>query len=111
MDTTPQQQAIEQYVRELGLATVPEHYVSSNGVVIYVPEVRRYLVIENSGREWWTNDLPAWLPEVLSESAAARRSERMSKCKGRGKCFAWCTGKRSRRVLQAEQQSQVEDTE
>lgn len=98
--TVTQDEQLARACDHLGYEVAPEFLAITAGVAVYVVEVGLYLIAQAGERLWWTNDLPLVVPDLLTEQAAAIRAERHSKCKGRGRCYAWCTGKRSRVVVQ-----------
>lgn len=50
-------------------------------VAIYSPELHRYLIIEEGGRMWWTNDLLQVWPELVSADQYAAYSETFKRSK------------------------------
>lgn len=94
---------IEQYARaeeELGLDGLGHWIGIEDGVVVWVASDHVYMVAQQGKTILWTNDLPLIIPEVLPPATAAKRSEHMATCRGRGRCFSWCKAKRSPRVVQ-----------
>lgn len=89
---------VRTFMIENGLTVPPLHYRHNDTTVIFCPDSLEYLVIELDGRTWWTNDLPLVIPEILTPGAAINRAERYSKCRGAGKCYAWCRSKHGTRA-------------
>lgn len=80
-----------------------------DGVVVYVASDHVYMVAQQGRTIFWTNDLPLIIPEVLTPGAAATRSEHMERCRGKGRCYSWCKEKRSKPVVQASAEQEVEE--
>jgi len=96
--TTTEQQQLQRAIDDLYLSRKVHYLAIGTGVVVWVQSERHYVIYEEGKTPWWTNDLPLVVPEVLTPEAAAIRAEKLSKCKGAGKCFPWCTEKRAKAI-------------